>query len=311
MFLFFLASCSGANYDYLYTSGKVWGTDYNVTYKGSEHLADSVKVLLDSVGSSLSFFNAQSSLSLLNKQGYCAPDKMLAEVLLLSQKVNRDSRGAFDPSVGELVNLWGFGPEKGNILPDSVQVRMALRNCGIQRCVVSDRTVIIPQGMKLDFSAVAKGYAVDCIARMLRRNGVSNYMVEIGGELACAGNNPDGQKWRVMVETPGEQDKVLIASADSLCMASSGNYRRVLKDSSGVSYGHTISPVTGFPVVTNTMAVTVTAPDCATADALATACMAMPYADARKMIDSLAGVEAVFVLDTAAVVTGAFPLVKP
>lgn len=305
-----LTSCGGTNYEYLYTGGRIWATEYNVTYRGPENLADSVSVILDSVEKSLSVFNPESTVSHLNKEGRCAPDHMLAEVLILSLKVNKISDGAFDPSIGELVNLWGFGPEKDHPLPDSSEVAAALKYCGIRRCEVSAEGVTVPQGMQLDFSAVAKGYAVDCIARMLKRNGVDNYMVEIGGEVACAGLNPDGTNWRVMVETPGVSIKPLVASADSLAMASSGNYRRVLTDSAGVRYGHTISPVTGYPVRTRTLGVTVTASDCATADALATACMAMPYVQAREMIESLDGVEAVFVLDTAIVVTQSFPLAR-
>lgn len=148
--------------------------------------------------------------------------------------------------------------------------------------------------MEFDFSAVAKGYGVDRVAAMLERNGVRDYMVEIGGEVRTAGRNPSGQVWRIAIESPASampgDSAMRVIELDNAAVATSGNYRNFRELSADSVIGHTINPLTGYPEARQTVSATVIAPDCALADALATACMLLPPDSAMALRDSLPGV---------------------
>lgn len=294
-----LTGCSSQQFRTL--SGGVWSTVYNITYRGSADLTDSVVAVLNSIDASLSAFNDTSLVVKLNRsaEGVMA-DPLLAEVFRVSRRVNQLSGGMFDPTVAPLVSLWGFGP--GHQRPDSVMPAMIdslLPRVGISRAAIDSRGWIAKPdpAMEFNFSAIAKGYACDQVAAMLRRNGVEDYMVEIGGEIALAGSSPRGSKWRVMVEAPADSAastrgaagalRVLELGPEPTGVATSGNYRNYTVDGAGRRLGHTISPLTGRPVATVTTSATVVAPECILADALATAAMAMEPDAARDMLGKL------------------------
>lgn len=285
------------------SEGVVWHTSYHIVY-GGEHLGsasldDSITAVLARVERSLSPFDSTSLVSRVNRSaGPVEVDSAFALVFGSSRQVASVSGGAFDPTVSPLVNLWGFG-FTGRVAepPSDACLAEALLLVGIDSCRLEGSTLYKKSpGTQFNFSAITKGYACDEVGRMLRRNGAENYMVEIGGEIAVAGHNPEGRKWRIMIDAPVENDTAVIHSRMAMVeladcgVATSGNYRNY-RDFGNFRAGHTISASTGRPVTTTTLSAAVVAPDAMLADALATACMAMDADSALAMIERIEGAE--------------------
>ncbi|MDE6277233.1 MAG: FAD:protein FMN transferase [Muribaculaceae bacterium] len=299
------ASCTRNNFREF--SGLTWGTTYHIVYNSPVDLNDSILAELERVDNSLSMFNPLSTLSAINSSLTTRPDKYVADVIKISQKANKLSDGAFDPTVEPLVNLWGFGStdrELGSTPSDSAIAR-ALRRVGITDCYITSDGILIKKHplTRFDFSGVAKGYGVNRVARMLERNGCADFKVEIGGEVVLQGLNPSGKPWRIKIEAPNPDPSI----SEELCIkafgpevtsiASSGNYRNFRTDSLGNRYGHTISPRTGRPIQSDVLSATVILPGsyCGLADALATAAMVLPSDSASAMLRS-AGAAAILVI---------------
>ena len=196
-----------------------------------------------------------------------------AHVLECAMQLAADTDGAFDPTVGPLVNLWGFGPGRPITEPPvQTDIAAAQTLCGWRRIIVKDGYICQPGGLYLDFSGIAKGYSVDLIADNLRGQGIRNFLVEVGGELSGSGIKPDGQPWWVVLEVPElqRQDQQSIVALYGLAVATSGDYRRYF-DHQNIRYSHTLDPRTGYPVADALVAVSVLHSSCMHADALATA----------------------------------------
>lgn len=299
-----LTSCN-QRAGYRTVEGSVWHTTYRITYRADRPLDDSIAAALMRVENSLSVFNDESLVSLVNisDSRKIGADSLFMRVMTMSRRVNALSRGAFDPTVEPLVNLWGFGRDGEGAAPSEAGIAAVLESVGIQDCFVDTdgRIVKKTNATHFDFSAIAKGLGCDAVGEALRRGGATDYMVEIGGEIALAGTNPRGEPWHIMIDAPVEsRDSVVHSELTTVVLtdcgvATSGNYRNY-RDLDGRRVGHTLSPLTGRPVETATLSATVIAPTAMEADALATACMAMPAADAMAMIDSLPGTEAMLVV---------------
>lgn len=309
-------SCNGPKV-YNSCEGSVWATSYHITYRSSRVLDDSIIEVMRRVEMSLSPFADSSLVSRINRNETAVTDSLFRRIFIASQQVNRMSGGCYDPTVAPLVNLWGFGYKKAAVEPRQEQIDSALRLVGIGRCVLDgDRIKKLDPSTEFDFSSITKGYACDLIGEMLRRNGCSDYLVEIGGEVAVSGKNPQGEKWRIMIDAPVENDtsvvhkRLSVIAVTDCGVATSGNYRNFKKTSSGKRW-HTISPSTGRPARSTTLSATVIAPNAMMADALATACMAMPLPDAMRMIESLPHTEALLVTASSSGyekhATGGFP----
>lgn len=312
-FLCVILLCGCTRAEYRQSEGAAWGTTYHIVYKSECDLADSVVAEMRRVELSLSSFDKESTVSLVNANVSDCTDPMFEAVFAEARRVSNLSGGAFDPTVGPLVDLWGFG-RRGDVaaVPDSVEIAAALAGVGISRCSISaGRVVKASESTQFDFSAIAKGFGVDAVAGMLERNGVVDYMVEIGGEVRAEGVSDKSRPWRIQIDAPVEgmeevaHTRLKVIELGGRSVATSGNYRNY-RDYGGLRVGHTISPVTGRPVATATLSATVIAPSCMTADALATACMAMPVADALAMIESQPGVEALLVVDN----SGAYKILQ-
>lgn len=260
--------------------GIVWTTPYNITYESGRLFDDSIQSIFTAVDNSLSMFNKSSLISRINRGEEVAVDSMLKCLYEASLQINRETDGAFDPTVTPLMKVWGF-VEKTGTLPDSATIDSIREFVGI------DKTSLVGGFLKktdsrtsFDFSAIAKGFACDEIGRMLQRNGVANYLVEVGGEITLKGVNPSGAKWRVSVDAPVEtnnavvHDNVMIVSLNEGGIATSGNYRNY-KNVNGTKVVHTMNPKTGYPEISNLLSATIIAPNCMLADAYATACMVM------------------------------------
>lgn len=276
-------------------SGEVWHTIYNITYCGPESLADSITTVLEEVGSSLSVFEPNSLVSKVNHQTATPVDHHFSQVYNMVCRIHKASQGMFDPTLSPLITAWGFG--RGHrATSDTLRIDSLLAITGLDRTrLMRDTLFKDDPRIEFNFSAIAKGYGVDCVADMLRRNGVTDFMVEIGGEIRASGRNPKGELWHIAIAEPteddaesgsshGDADKVIAFTG--MGMATSGDYRNF--HGSGTNrYGHTISPLTGRPAATDVASVTVMAPTCMEADGLATAAMALGSIRASAMLDSL------------------------
>lgn len=267
--------------EYRYCEGIVWTTEYHITYESDKDLTDSVQVALMSVDNSLSPFNKKSLVTRINNNLTNKADLMFKDVYNASLRISRETSGAFDPTCAPLVNAWGFGYKNGS-LPDSIQIDSILQFVGIEKTTLSseDKVLKVDKRTSFDFSAIAKGYGCDEVGRMFERNGVKNYMVEIGGEIALRGNNNRGEAWHISVDKPIEDNDSVIHQSSLVILlhdggiATSGNYRNY-KIVDGKKVAHTINPKKGYPEISNLLSATIVAPSCMEADAYATACMVM------------------------------------
>jgi thiamine biosynthesis lipoprotein len=269
----------------LVLQGNALGTTYGIAvFEGElnvnpEQLRMSIDSLLEAVNASMSTYRSNSLISRLNAEDSTVViDAMFEEVFLLSKRIHQESGGYFDPTVGILVNAWGFGPEgPRNEVP---QLENLLPRVGLDKVRISEGSMIkeVP-GVQLDFNAIAKGYTLDRIAVLIRNNGGLNYLIELGGEIVASGMNLTKQAlWTIGIDNPQDtQSLSRVIPLRDAAMATSGNYRKFRVDSiSGRPYGHTINPLNGRAETTNVLSASVIAPTCAEADAYATAFMAMP-----------------------------------
>lgn len=270
--------------------GMVFGTIYHITYQSDTNYQKEIETELQKVDNSLSPFNKTSIISRINRNEKVKVDEMFSEVFQLAEKISGDTDGAFDITVAPMVNAWGFGFKTGN--PPTRQTIDSLRAIvGFHTVSMQDGYVIKknPKTM-LDCSAIAKGYGTDVVARFLKKKGVQNFMVEIGGEIVVNGNSEKLQPWRIGINKPTDdslntsqaiQD---VVSVSNIAMATSGNYRNFYYKN-GKKYAHTIDPKTGYPVQHNILSATVFADDCATADAYATSFMVLGLDGAKKILE--------------------------
>lgn len=276
---------------YITTAGEVWTTQYHITYETSRDLADSIVALLDEIDRSVSPYNKASRVSALNAGTTDSVDARIADLLATSRVVHEQSGRVFDPTVMPLVNAWGFGYKTGQ-MPTSSQIDSILQFVGLQRVHVTDgRLVKDDARVQLDFSSIAKGRACDEVLALLKRNGVTNALVEIGGEIAATGVNAQQLPWHVSVDMPVDQQdttihsSALVLNLDSGAVATSGNYRK-FRELDGRKITHIVNPLTGRAEASNLLSVTVTAPTAMLADAWATACMAMGTDATQRLMES-------------------------
>lgn len=295
-----LTSC-GESKKYRSDSGMVWNTFYNITYESPDDLSAEILGAMNRVEASLSPFKHNSVISRINRGDTLVADSLVERIFTASQRVSQLSGGSFDPTVAPLVNLWGFGYEEGVGEPSQAQIDSCKALVGIADCRIADGVMVKKApGTQFNFSAITKGFGCDEVGRALESRGCANYMVEIGGEISLRGLNPKGEKWRIQIDAPiadkVTSEQLTVVELTDCGIATSGNYRNFHETKKG-RVGHTISPSTGLPVVAEVLSATVVAPSCMEADALATACMAMPLKQAEAMISGLGkGYGAMFVL---------------
>ncbi|WP_143959585.1 FAD:protein FMN transferase [Litoribacter populi] len=262
-------------------TGETMGTTYRVVYldEQSRDFKKQIDSVLVAFNNSQSTYIPDSEISRFNRQDTLEfESKYFLEVLEASKDVFELTSGAYDPTIGPLVNVWGFGPE-GAQRKDSTEIKDLLRLVDFNLIQYdSSKVWKTKPGVYLDFSAIAKGYGVDVVVDFLEGQGIYNMLVEIGGELVGRGVNENGELWKVGINQPDEDgardDLFSIIALDDQGLATSGNYRNFY-ERDGVKYSHTISPKTGFPVRHGLLSATVVAENCMLADAYATALMVM------------------------------------
>lgn len=289
--------------------GMIWNTVWNVTYLGNSDILAAAIDSLQSISSSLSAFDPESMVSAINRSESAPVDQHIKDVYDMSLLVYNRSNGMFDPTISPLIQAWGFG--KGHTpTADTARVEDLLERTGLLKThIEKGRMYKDNPDIEFNFSAIAKGYGVDEAAKAFISRGCKDFMLEVGGEIVCRGLNPEGKKWKILIETPDEEflhryfsednhpqiTEDLVVELSNEALATSGNYRNYFENESG-TYGHTISPKSGRPVRTDILSASVVAPTCMEADAMATACMALGSFDAMVMLDET-GLAGAFILD--------------
>ncbi len=295
-----LVSCSGPM-KYHFQEGPVYGSTYHISYEYPEgkSLEKDILALLKRIDASMSTYDPGSLLSRLNRNDSTARlDADLERVLTVGFEVSEKSGGAFDMTVGPLVNAWGFGfAAREKMTPQLVD--SLLKITGYKKVTIKDsRLVKDDPGIMIDVNAIAPGYASDVISEFFEARGIRNYLVEIGGELRCLGVNQKGIPWRVGIDKPLENamereiEQVLQMSRGSV--ATSGNYRKFYEED-GVKYSHTIDPKTGYPARSNLLSATIVTDQCIYADAWATVFMVIGMEKAIELLKQLDGMEVLFI----------------
>lgn len=292
-----VTSCSPGSKNYVKNSnvGGALGTSYSIIYIADRELdyQREIDSVFQVMNQSLSTYIQTSDISRINTGNTeVVVDDMFREVFELSKEIHSITDGYFDPTVGVMVNAWGFGPGK-KVVMDSSIVDSLMQFVGLHKVRLTAENTIVKQypDSYLDFNAIAKGYAIDRLAKMMDQKGIKDYLLEVGGELVGKGVNQIKQKpWVVGIDDPqaetGRKLKRLIQLED-MALASSGNYRKFRIDSiTGKKYVHTIDPKTGYTKNASTLGATVLAKSCAEADAYATAFMAMELDRAKEILST-------------------------
>ncbi len=271
-------------------NGVTMGTSYHIKLVPTENwtidlesLHEKVKLRLADIDNKMSTFKESSDVSRFNSDTGDNWVEVTAETMLVvgaAQSVSQLTSGSFDITIGELVNLWGFGPTI-NIatIPATNEIETLLTQSGYQKLQLQQNPPALRKSSKMlyiDLSAIAKGYAVDAIAKMLLDYRIENYLIEIGGEIVTRGYKTEQKPWVIGIEAPttGQRTIRKRLHLQDVAMATSGDYRNYFEHQ-GVRYSHTIDPATGYPISHRLASVTVIDGSCMRADALATAIMVM------------------------------------
>lgn len=286
--------------------GTVFNTIYHIQYDDTANYQPQIEHLFADFDASLSMFNQESLLSRINQgDTSVVVDDNLRTVIEKAYEVSRLTNGAFDITVGPLINLWGFGFKNSeNVSPHTVD--SILQFVGYQKTRIDERGHLVKDDPRIifDASSIAKGYMCDLVADYLREQGVENFMVEIGGEIVCAGHNSLGNLWGIGINEPIEDSLTInpqlhdIMRLTNCGVATSGNYRRFYVQN-GRRYGHIIDPLSGYPVQLDILSSTVIAPNCITADALATAFMVIGSERSLRILEADTTLMAYFICSSA------------
>lgn len=262
--------------------GQAQGTYYALTYYAADTVLSQAQVdsILDAFDRCASIYEPSSIISGFNRNdSLTRADSLFRLIYEASLKVAEATGGAFDVTVGQLVNAWGFGfKNRADVTPAMVDSLLQLTGYRKLR-LEGDVLVKADPRIMLDFNAIAQGFSVDLMASVLEEKGVKDYLIDIGGEVRGSGKKPDGTSWVVGIEKPAQERNAAQqikakVHLDGRSLATSGNYRKYY-EKDGLRYSHTIDPSTGYPVRHNLLSVSVAAADCMTADAYATAFMVM------------------------------------
>ncbi|MCL6103129.1 MAG: FAD:protein FMN transferase [Bacteroidetes bacterium] len=301
----FLFACSGKKELKLYKmTGATQGTYYAITYcaDNNENLQPAVDSLLRHFDQSVSTYIPTSLISRMNNNDTTATaDQIYETVFKKSMEVSAATDGAFDITVGPLVNAWGFGfSKKANV--DQAMVDSLLPLVGYRKVqLLKGKLIKADPRIRVDFDALAQGYTSDWLAEFFESKGIHDYLIDVGGEVLGRGLKPDGQQWSVAIEMPAknsedERKVQTILSLKDKAISTSGSYRKYY-ELNGSRYSHFIDPFTGYPVKHSLLSVSVLASDCITADAYATAFMVMGLEKSKVFLVNHPEMQAYFISD--------------
>lgn len=287
---------------YVYNEGFIYGTIYHIVYEHPEgkNLYEEIREELNRYNKIFSTYDSTSVISKVNNNKPVELPELFIECYQRSMEISEITGGAFDITAGPMVNAWGFGPEERRKMTQE-RVDSLKEITGYRKIRLENGTIVKESPhMKLDMSAIAKGFTCDLIGRFLAERGCENYMVEIGGEVVAKGFNEKGNTWSIGISKPEESaffasnDIQAIAKLPEHALATSGNYRNFYVDE-GVKYAHTIDPKTGYPVQHSLLSTTVLADNCMDADAFATAFMVLGLDRSVEIANSYPAIKVYFI----------------
>ena len=293
--LAFLVSCSDAPKQIRF-SGDTMGTTYNVTLfsKDPRHsqaeIQKKVETVLAQVNAQMSTYDPDSELSRFNQHQSTQPvviSRALERVVTRAMQISEQTDGLLDITVGPLVNLWGFGPQaRPEQVPSEDQLKAVREYVGYQKLTLDNHQLSKQHpSIYVDLSTIAKGYGVDRVAYLLDDLDITQYLIEIGGEIRTRGGKPDGKSWRLAVEKPVSTERSIqqVVSFNEGALATSGDYRNFYQEN-GRRFSHIINPLTAEPIQHNLVSASVYAEDCMSADAYATALLVMGTEQAKAFV---------------------------
>lgn len=303
IFGFFMVSCNKpSDLKMMKIGGETQGTYYAITCfsKDSIELQPAIDSLLRRFDSTASTYKPNSIISRFNdNDSTVRADEMYEIIFNKAMEVSRITDGAFDITVGPLVYAWGFGLSN-RLKMDQHKVDSLLPLVGYKKVKLVNGKLVKPDSrMRIDYNAIAQGYAVDVIGDFLQSKGIENFLIDIGGEVLARGTKPDGEKWSVAIEMPtqnadDERSIQALVSLTDRAISTSGSYRKFYEEN-GIRYSHTINPADGYPVKHTLLSVSVLAENCMTADAYATALMVMGVEKAKIFLEKHTYLEAYFI----------------
>jgi thiamine biosynthesis lipoprotein len=306
-FLFFSACQSQKKPTLIVNEGYAQGSTYHIKYLSNNHkdFGADIEQIFKDIDHSMSFYIRGSLITQLNNgNSPVTVDSMFMTVLNRSIEIAEETSGDFDPTVGPLARLWGFGYDtvRGDLSADSIEAVKA--HTGYKAIHIDGMKISIPKNYTLDFNAIAQGYTVDYIANYLHKKGIQNYMIEVGGEVRTRGVNEAGEVWRIGVDKPSKDidsaDRFqFIVQLKNSGLATSGNYRKFWVDEeTGVRYSHTINPHTGYPAENRLLSASLIAPTAMDADAYATVCMVRGLEGCKEILSQHDELEGYLIFDT-------------
>lgn len=296
-------------------NGNTMGTTYSIKIINNlqhnidtEDLKSKIDSALHAVNQQMSTYISDSEISQFNQltsKDWFTISNDFYDVIVMAQEISRLTKGAFDITVGPIVELWGFGKDfEPNTWqpPTGQEIEKTIQSIGFKNIAVGKNSIKkVNPNIKIDLNAIAKGYGVDVVFELLRDLGYTDILVEIGGEVRCSGYNDEGNYWKIGIDKPildimpGTELQAVI-SLDNKALATSGDYRNYFKYN-GKLFSHTINPINGYPIQNHVASASVIAQDCMTADALATALMVMGK-EGIALVNLLEEVEAMIIIRT-------------
>ena len=277
--------------------GEAQGSTYHIKYiaERDENLKPAIDSILEVIDRSMSTYRPDSAISKINQgDTTVVVDEHFRKVFEASQQIWQESEGLFDPTVGVLVNAWGFGKQKISEadLPTDKKIDSLRKYVGFDKVALTEKNLIKKRYTEIlfDFNAIAQGYTSDVVANYLSAKGIKNYIVEIAGEMYLKGRNTvEDKSWTIGVENPlkplDDRDLVATIQFTNQGLATSGNYRKVWTDSNGRKYVHSINPLTGRATQSDVLSATVVAPSTMLADGYATMFMVMGLAKSKAFLE--------------------------
>jgi len=292
-------------------SGQTMGTTYHIKVvtanpQKTSYLKEKIDKRLEEINESMSTYRKDSEISRFNALKITGQRFKIsmdfAQVIMESKKLYRLTGGAWDGSIYPLINLWGFGiSERKNLIPPKDEIARFLRDVGFDKIDLVDGRYLLKKkaSISIDLASIAKGYAVDKVAELIRKEDVENFLVEIGGEVYASGIRKDDKQWRIGINRPRKEspyDEIYkIVRLKDKAFATSGDYRKFF-EVKGKRYSHILNPKTGYPAANGVVSVSIVASTCAFADGLATAVMVMGRKKGLELVNRLDGTECLVVV---------------
>lgn len=294
--LLLIIGCGRSSQTLKTINGLAQGSTYSITYFSENQLVEKKQIdsIIEVIDLSMSTYREESLISQINQNQPLIIDEHFKKVFLMSKKIHHQSDGFFDPSIGLLIDAWGFGKNEHHNPPNKSTIDSLLLLVGLDKINLTHEDIFQKENpyIQLNFNAIAQGYTCDVIADFLKQKNITNFIVEVGGEMVVSGKNQQKQKaWAIGIDNPlqnpDEPREIIQVIEIQGGLATSGNYRKVWTDSlTGKKYVHTINPKTGYPEQSDLLSATVIAPTAMEADAYATALMAIGLEKSKVFLDN-------------------------